>query len=65
MVTTAIILFHLFIKKYIYICSLVTFHLQDLTKLPDSTSNVAGYMEPVKTFGSSHEEQRVDKPVEQ
>ncbi|KAG1925809.1 extended synaptotagmin-2, partial [Pimephales promelas] len=39
--------------------------VKDLTKLPDSTSNVAGYMEPVKTFGSSHEEQRVDKPVEQ
>ncbi|XP_056126388.1 extended synaptotagmin-1 isoform X2 [Rhinichthys klamathensis goyatoka] len=39
---------------------------EDLSKLPDSTSNVAGYMEPVKTFGSSHEEQQhVDKPGEQ
>ncbi|CAM4628625.1 unnamed protein product [Leuciscus chuanchicus] len=39
---------------------------EDLSKLPDSTSNVPGYMEPVKTFVSSHEEQQhVDKPVEQ
>ncbi|XP_051752534.1 extended synaptotagmin-1 isoform X2 [Ctenopharyngodon idella] len=39
---------------------------EDLSKLPDSTTNVGGYMEPVKTFGSAHEEQQhVDKPVEQ
>lgn len=70
MATTAIILFYFEKKKKkhyllndLLICC---FSWQDLSKLPDSTSNMAGYMEPVKTFGSSHEEQQhVDKPVEQ
>ncbi|KAF4112569.1 hypothetical protein G5714_007364 [Onychostoma macrolepis] len=35
---------------------------EDLSKVPDSTTNEGGYMEPVKTFGSAHEEQ---KPEEQ
>ncbi|XP_043097610.1 extended synaptotagmin-1 isoform X2 [Puntigrus tetrazona] len=35
---------------------------EDLSKVPDSTTNEGGYMEPIKTFGSAHEEQ---KPEEQ
>ncbi|XP_016388108.1 extended synaptotagmin-1-like [Sinocyclocheilus rhinocerous] len=35
---------------------------EDLSKVPDSTPSEGGYMEPVKTFGSAHEEQ---KPEEQ
>ncbi|XP_067316530.1 extended synaptotagmin-1 isoform X2 [Pseudorasbora parva] len=39
---------------------------EDLRKLPDSTTNVGGFMEPVKTIVSAHEEQKhVDKPAEQ
>ncbi|KTG34770.1 hypothetical protein cypCar_00007059 [Cyprinus carpio] len=38
----------------------------DLSNVPDSTISEGGYMEPVKTFGSAHEEHRhMDKPEEQ
>ncbi|XP_026068796.1 extended synaptotagmin-1 isoform X1 [Carassius auratus] len=39
---------------------------EDLSNVPDSTSSEGGYMEPVKTFGSAHEEQKhMEKPEEQ
>uniref|UniRef100_A0A8C2JUX9 Extended synaptotagmin-like protein 1b n=1 Tax=Cyprinus carpio TaxID=7962 RepID=A0A8C2JUX9_CYPCA len=45
---------------------IVAHHLQDLSNVPDSTISEGGYMEPVKTFGSAHEEQKhMDKPEEQ
>uniref|UniRef100_A0A8C1ZVT5 Extended synaptotagmin-like protein 1b n=1 Tax=Cyprinus carpio TaxID=7962 RepID=A0A8C1ZVT5_CYPCA len=45
---------------------IVAYHLQDLSNVPDSTISEGGYMEPVKTFGSAHEEQKhMDKPEEQ
>uniref|UniRef100_A0A8C1DC69 Extended synaptotagmin-like protein 1b n=1 Tax=Cyprinus carpio carpio TaxID=630221 RepID=A0A8C1DC69_CYPCA len=45
---------------------IVAYHLQDLSNVPDSTISEGGYMEPVKTFGSAHEEHRhMDKPEEQ
>lgn len=41
---------------------MISYHLQDLSKVPDSTSSEGGYMEPVKTFGSAHEEQKPEEP---
>ncbi|XP_050969517.1 extended synaptotagmin-1 isoform X2 [Labeo rohita] len=39
---------------------------EDLSRVPDSTTSGSGYMEPVKTFGSAHEEQKhMEKPEEQ
>ncbi|XP_016141337.1 extended synaptotagmin-1-like [Sinocyclocheilus grahami] len=34
---------------------------ENLSKVPDSTPSEGGYMEPVKTFGSAHEEQKPEE----
>ncbi|XP_073708690.1 extended synaptotagmin-1-like [Garra rufa] len=40
--------------------------IEDLSRVPDSTTKGDGYMEPVKTFGSAREEQKhMEKPEEQ